>query len=32
MIELIGAFMLAWCLGYVLGWKVKTIREALYAA
>jgi hypothetical protein len=29
---LVGAFLLAWMVGYVLGWKVAMIRRTLYAA
>lgn len=27
-----GAFLLAWAVGYVLGYKVRLIRLALYAS
>jgi len=27
-----AVFLLAWAIGYVLGYKVKMVRSALYAA
>lgn len=32
MTEWIGALMMAWTVGFALGWKVKSIRLALYAS
>ncbi len=32
MTTLIGAFLLAWAVGFVLGYKVRLIRLALYAS
>jgi len=32
MITYVGVFMLAWATGYVLGFKVRMIRSALYAS
>ncbi|MFS2102947.1 hypothetical protein ACCC97_28755, partial [Variovorax sp. Varisp85] len=29
---MVGAFLLAWMTGYVLGWKVRAIKRTLYAA
>jgi hypothetical protein len=28
----VGVFLLAWAIGYVLGFKVRMIRSVLYAA
>lgn len=32
MTSLVGAFTLAWALGYVLGYQVRMIRAALHAS
>jgi hypothetical protein len=29
---MVGAFLLAWMTGYVLGWKIRAIKRTLYAA
>ncbi len=32
MTTFVGAFLMAWAVGYVLGYKVRLVRMALYAA
>jgi hypothetical protein len=32
MTTFVGAFLMAWAIGYVLGYKVRLVRLALYAS